>query len=65
MNELINEYMWRLGNLYWITPPHVGRKHCTAVLNFSITVSMLDLGVTKRKHQVLPEYKIFIHKMLT
>jgi hypothetical protein len=46
-------------------PPHMGRKHCAAVLKFSITVSMLDLGVTKRKHQVLPEYKLFIHKMLT
>jgi len=47
------------------SPPHVGRKHCAAVLKFSITVSMLDLGVSKRKHQVLPEYKIFVHKILT
>jgi hypothetical protein len=43
----------------------VGRKHCAAVLKFSISVSMLDLGVTKRKYQVLPEYKIFIHEMVT
>jgi len=43
----------------------VGRKHCAAVLKFSITVSLLDLGVTKRKQEVLPEYKIFIHQMVT
>jgi hypothetical protein len=43
----------------------VGRKHCAAVLKFSFTVSLLDSGVTKRKHQDLPEYKIFIHEMLT
>jgi hypothetical protein len=43
----------------------VGRKHCAAVLKFSVTVSLLDLGVTKRKHQDLPGYKILIYEMVT
>jgi len=42
--------------------PHMWEE--STVQQFSIPVSMLDLGVTKMKHQVLPEYKIFIHKVL-
>jgi len=48
MNELINEYMWRLGNLYWITPISGKIPLCSSsqVLNLCFNVG---LGSYKKK----------------
>jgi hypothetical protein len=41
----------------------VGRRHCAAVLNHSLTVGpVID---KKKTLEVLPEYKIFKHEMVT
>jgi hypothetical protein len=37
----------------------------STVQQFSITLLLMDLRVMKIKHQVLSEYKIFIHEMVT